>query len=500
MPSSAPTPARRVIVALGRAVGGVVLLGLTACSTTAPGSQAPPGGSPPPPAASEDVPLSDAALRAATSDTEEDSVYPEVGDPLVDALHYQLDVSWTPEADRLDAVETLRFRATDDADRIPLDFSDALTISSLSVDGADASWDLEGKDLSVDHPVVADQDYLLRLAYSGSPEAYPAPSTRPDFAGGIGWTTTDDHEVWTLQEPYGAFTWYAVNDQPADKALYDFTLSVPEPWTGVANGALTASEEEDGVRTTRWHLDAPASSYLVTIAFGDYRATDLPPVHGVPITVWSAADEPGTPGQTAYASRAMRWLEHLLGPYPFDTLGILVVPGESGMESQTMITLGDTPYATSRDVVVHELAHHWYGDAVTPADWRDMWMNEGMAMYLQAMWEAQDRGVPVAEVIDGWARTEAAERKAAGPPGDYDPAQFGSGNVYYGPALMWQELRERIGDRAFLDVLRAWPRTHEYGSATREEYVAWIERRTGAELSDFFDAWLLDPTTPSREN
>ncbi len=79
----------------------------------------------------------------------------------------------------------------------------------------------------------------------------------------------------------------------------------------------------------------------------------------------------------------MAWLEHLLGPYPFDTFGTMIVDSESGMETQTMVTLGDTPYTVSPEVIVHELAHQWYGDQVTPNDWRDVWMNEGMAMYLQ---------------------------------------------------------------------------------------------------------------------
>ena len=113
------------------------------------------------------------------------------------------------------------------------------------------------------------------MAYSGTPEPYDAPTQRPDFRLGVGWHVTPEHEVWTIQEPYGAFTWYAANDQPADKAYYDFTLTVPAPWTGIANGELTDTTEADGLRTTTWHLAEPASSYLVTVAFADYTPTEL---------------------------------------------------------------------------------------------------------------------------------------------------------------------------------------------------------------------------------
>ncbi|WP_188111245.1 M1 family metallopeptidase [Nocardioides antri] len=435
----------------------------------------------------------------AVSETREDSVYPEVGDPLVDALHYDLSLAWTPESDTLVATEVLTFRATDDAERFQLDFDDALAIDSLTVDGEEVGYDRDDKDLFVRLPVTEDEQYELEMSYSGTPEPYDAPTLRSDFELGVGWHVTPDHEVWTIQEPYGAFTWFAANDQPADKALYDFTLTVPEPWTGVANGELTDTTTEGGLRTTTWHLAEPASSYLVTVAFADYTPIELASDSGVPVTIWGPTDDPSAIGETEYAAEAIDWLEEYLGPYPFDTFGILIYDGESGMETQTMVTLGATPYATSKPVVVHELAHHWYGDTVSPADWSDVWMNEGMAMYLQGMWEAEDEGISVDEKMDQWAAFEGEERAYAGPPADYDPRNFGSGNIYFGPALMWHELRERIGDEAFFAMVRDWPAEQENDTADREEYFAWIEEHTGEELTAFFEDWLLGRTTPPRD-
>jgi aminopeptidase N len=126
-------------------------------------------------------------------------------------------------------------------------------------------------------------------------------------------------------------------------------------------------------------------------------------------------------------------------------------------------------------------------------------MNEGMAMYLQGMWEAEQEGVPVARKMDEWAGFEGDLRAGAGPPGAYDPRQFGDGNIYYGPALMWQELRERIGDDRFFALLRDWPAARKDRNADRAEYLGWIERHTGEDLSGFFDAWLLGEQTPPRD-
>lgn len=438
-------------------------------------------------------------VAEAVSQTREDSVYPEVGDPLVDALHYDLTLAWTPESDTLLATERLTFRATAEADEVRLDFDDVLTIDALTIDGEEVEHTREDKDLLIQHAVEADEEYVLEMTYSGTPEPYEAPTQRSDFRLGVGWHVTPEHEVWTIQEPYGAFTWYAANDQPADKAYYDFTLSVPEPWTGIANGELTDTTEADGLRTTTWHLAEPASSYLVTVAFADYTPTELESASGVPITLWGPTDDDAALGETTYAPEAMDWLEQYLGPYPFDTFGILIYDGESGMETQTMVTLGSTAYSTSKAVVVHELAHHWYGDTVTPADWSDVWMNEGMAMYLQGMWEAEEEGITVDQKMDDWAVFESELRNFSGPPADYDPTNFGDGNIYFGPALMWHELRQQIGDDAFFALLRDWPADQENDTADREEYLSWIEAETGEELTAFFDDWLLGETTPPRD-
>jgi aminopeptidase N len=444
----------------------------------------------------DDVPTGD--LDVALSEPREDSLYPDVGDPGVDALHYDLALGWSPDTDTLEATETLTFRSTATDDSFQLDFSEVLEIDLLTVDGADVEFEQRGKDLVVQAPVREDQRYEVVIDYSGTPEPVGVPTQRSDF-GETGFTITDNHEVWTMQEPWGAYSWYAVNDHPSDKALYDFTLSVPAPWMGIANGDLVSTEEADGLTVTRWHLAEPAASYLSTLAFGDYEQTELTGPRDIPIRIFTPRDQPDAVRGPSSAPEAMEWLEQYVGPYPFDTFGIVVVDSSSGMETQTMVTLGNSDYTLSLPVVVHELAHQWYGDTVTPDDWRDVWMNEGMAMYLQGMWEAERAGISVDEQMDQWAEFEGGEREFAGPPADYDLDKWGSGNIYYGPALMWHELRQQIGDEEFFEVVRAWPESQENRSSNRETLYEFFEKQTGEELSAFFDAWLLGEQTPPRD-
>ena len=201
-----------------------------------------------------------------------------------------------------------------------------------------------------------------------------------------------------------------------------------------------------------------------------------------------------------FAREALEWCEEKLGPYPFSTAGIVVTDSMSGMETQTMVTLGDNDYVLAEPVIVHELVHQWYGDQTSPTDWRDMWMNEGMAMYLEKVWDSESGGRPLEAAMDEYAAADAILRAEHGPPGAYDPTMFGKGNVYYIPARMWHELRQQIGDDAFWEMVRAWPSVHDNGNATRQQYFAWVEETTGEELSEFFDQWLMgeeSPATPS---
>jgi hypothetical protein len=122
-----------------------------------------------------------------------------------------------------------------------------------------------------------------------------------------------------------------------------------------------------------------------------------------------------------------------------------------------------------------------------------------MAMYLQAMWEAEHSDISVEEQLDRYAIAEEGFRAESGPPAAYDPDEFGEGNIYYGPALMWHELRERIGDPEFFRLVREWPAARDNRSAGRDDYWAWLEEETGEELTAFFDAWLLGATTPPRD-
>lgn len=327
-------------------VNALLAIGLlAACTSTAsqPDQLAEPSSAP----TTLTTPRVEPDLDLALSSPVEDSIYPEAGDPRVDALHYDLDLTWQPIDVRLKGTANITFRAARTARRFQLDLARPLNVKTVTLDGNPVDFAHPGKNLLVRAPITADRRYEVAVTYSGKPGPVPAPTTRSDFST-TGLTVTDAGEVWTMQEPFGAYTWYPVNDQPADKALYDITIHAPAPWTGIANGQLVELTRTDEVTTTSWQLTEPASSYLITLAIGDYAHSSNTTSSGLRIDYWTPRGMVQGVGRLKSAAASVDWIESKLGPYPFDSLGMVVTDSVSAMETQTLLTLGNTPMSGLR--------------------------------------------------------------------------------------------------------------------------------------------------------
>jgi aminopeptidase N len=473
---------------------GLVLLGLVAAAC---GSGSSDDATPAPRVAGNAAHTGTTAYDAALSDPREDSVYPDVGDPGVDALHYALHLSWDDRSVRLTAKETVLFRASRAADHLQLDLARQLSVGHVWLDGKAVSFQHSTKNLVVSAPVEAGSRHVLQLSYAGTPEPVTAPTDRPDFST-TGWTVARDGTVWTMQEPFGAYSWYAVNDQPSDKAFYDVTIHAPKGQVGVFNGELRSRTTSGDETVTRWHLSEPAASYLITIAIGRFTETKDTGPHGLPMSYWTPTGKSSILRRVRYAPKAVAYLEGLVGRYPFPSLGVLVVPAISAMETQSMVTLGTNRYTLSRDVIVHEIAHQWYGDVVTPNDWSDLWMNEGMATYLaEVNWTADHSAKSRPEILREFASRANWIRDMWGPPTAYHPESFGEGDVYFIPALMWDTIRQRVGDEEFWSLATRWLQSHRFTSQDRATLTAWWSKESGQDLAPVFDAWLVAESEPT---
>jgi aminopeptidase N len=124
-------------------------------------------------------------------------------------------------------------------------------------------------------------------------------------------------------------------------------------------------------------------------------------------------------------------------------------------------------------------------------------MNEGMATYVaEANWSGTHTHVTRTQILRRWAMLAPRIRAQYGPPASYRPGSFAEGNAYYLPALMWDTIRQRLGDREFWRLVRRWPATHRFTSQDRSTLAAWWSRQSGQNLKPLFHAWLLDTREP----
>ena len=326
-----------------------------------------------------------------------DSYFPKQGNGGYDALAYEIVLDIDPETGAIAGETTVEGRATQDLESFNLDFA-GLDIAGVEVSGAPADYDRKRDELVIRPAVTlrAGQSFAVRVSYSGIPETQRDPNGPP-----LGWHHDGD-TIYTLGEPKGAHTWFPVNDHPSDKATYTFRLTVPSPYVATANGILAGTETHGANQTFVWETDQPMASYLAAVTVDLFQIEELPAREGPIIRNYFAPEAAASAAQVfAGTSVVLAFFEQEFGPYPFEAYGVVVpgVPTSLAMESQTLSLFGSDmveslagDQARSEIYIAHELAHQWFGNSVTIADWSDIWLNEGFSTYASWLWIERTRG------------------------------------------------------------------------------------------------------------
>jgi aminopeptidase N len=321
--------------------------------------------------------------------------YPLYGNGGYDVQHYRLKIAYDPGSDRLAGVATISARTTEGLYRFNLDLQ-GLKVRSVVVDGAGARWSRsDDHELIVtpQRPLAKGQRFTTVVRYDGVPRT----QTIPGFDIESGFIHTDDGAL-IAGEPEVAANWYPVNDHPLDKASYTFEVTVPAGLQVIANGRLVGHRTKAGNTTWTWEVREPMASYLATASVGhyalhSYQAGGLRFYDAVDPDLYSESVDPQAPGSPTFGdvvdesfSHQRRILTFLLGRfgrYPFSTAGGSVDDYDGlffALENQTRTVYSKYFFSDplSGDfVIVHENAHQWYGDSVSVARWKDIWLNEG---------------------------------------------------------------------------------------------------------------------------
>jgi len=458
------------------------------------------------PAAPGERPISEmpAAPPAGVAGTDSigDPYAPELGNGGYDVRHYRLELAIDPASAQITGTVSISATSTlDRLGRISLDLV-GYQVDQVRAAGAPLRFYRSPTKLYVELPQPVDRGAPLSVEvdYHGAIEARPSHWRRPEVRLGLNITRTlEGPQAVARNQPDGARNWLPCNDHPLDKATFSIEVSVPQPLVAVSNGSLIAGRGEGGWTTWVWDMDAPMATYLLGLAIGDYRREDVGQEGDVELAHYLF------PGDVERARRVlvptaemMRFLEDCLGPYPFPTYGYVEVAPHLGLETQTMVTLGREilGYDDLPEYMIHEHAHHWFGNSVTPASWSDIWLNEGFATYFEFLWRSRDPAAPGCERwapdlawLEG-ARKLVIEAGETAPLGWPEPEQLLGANSYYKGAWVLHMLRAEIGDETFFAVLRRYYARHAGGNVRTADFRAVAEEVTGRDLGAFVRQWV----------
>jgi aminopeptidase N len=421
-----------------------------------------------------------------------DPFFPNAGNGGYDVSHYSLTLGYEPAQDQLTGTAVITATATQDLSRFDLDLR-GFSISRLLVNGAAASFTRDGQELVITPSagLVSGSTFTVTIDYAGTPQVI----TDPD--GSIeGFVPTDDG-AFVVGEPQGSPGWYPANDNPRDKATYDFSVTVPDGLTAMANGVLVSHASSGGKTTWVWSETDPMAPYLATATLGRFDLT-ISEVGGIPSYV---AVDPTLPKGNVLRKLPdiVGFYSSIYGPYPFNAVGSIVDDAKQvgySLETQTKPVYDRMP---DEATVAHELSHMWFGDSVTLTEWPDIWLHEGFATWSEWIWSEYSGQKTAEKYFKNLYNTPAQDTLFWTPPPAVPgtPAFMFNGTIYYRGGMTLEALREKIGDFAFFRILRSWATQNRYGNVTTAQFIALSEQVSGMQLDHFFDVWLYQPEKPT---
>lgn len=430
------------------------------------------------------------------------SITPPAVDPYVpgrgnagyDVTGYDVELDYAVASNLLDGRARIRVVPTAPLSRFALDLV-GLRATKVAVDGGAARWRQQGGKLHVlpPRPLAAGAEVAVDVRYGGNPG--PTSSTW----GPVGWEELEDG-VLVAAQPSGASTWLPCNDLARQKAPVNLAIRAGSGYLVLGNGVLHERVTHGSTTTWVYRQAEPTSPYLLTVHVGRYVQHDV--VSGpVPIrAVMSAAHRGAFDHAFARQTEMMDVFVDRFGPYPFEAGYTVVVcpsPLELPLEAQGQAIFGTNHLDGGHErLIAHELAHQWFGNSLTAATWKHIWLHEGFACYAEWLWSEASGGRSAADhARDHHARlARLPQNLVLADPG---PVDMFDDRVYKRGAITLHAVRQGLGDGAFFDLLRRWTATHRHGVVTSEAFEAMAAEAAGASLDDLFRMWLRETALPN---
>ncbi|GAA2642979.1 M1 family metallopeptidase [Paractinoplanes durhamensis] len=427
------------------------------------------------------------------ADRSTDSYLPGHGNGGYRVLHYDLDLNYLVVSNRLAGKATVTAQAVQSLSRFSLDLGQ-FRVSDVRVDGRRVTYTHRAGKLRIkpEQSIAYGATFKIEIKYAGKPVPISG------RWGDIGWDELTDGAL-VASQPNGAPSWFPCNDR-LEKASFLVKVTAAAPYTVVVTGDLVSRRRGAGDTTWVYERTEPTAPYLMSVQVGRYELIDL--------AVGGVRQQAAIPPRLRTVFRhdfgrhgeIMAAFEGLFGPYPFREYVVVVADDDldDPIEAQGMAVFGRNHvdgFRTHERLVAHELAHQWFGNSLTVADWRHIWLNEGFATYAEWLWSDVSGG-PSVEVLaarwHGWVAAQPAWFTVADP----GVARMFDPLVYKRGALTLHALRAAVGEETFFALLRSWVGENRHRTVTTSQFREHAGRFTTKPLHDLFAAWLDRPALP----
>jgi len=376
---------------------------------------------------------------------------------------------------------------------------DAVSVNNTAVDYTHGNDELI---IILPAPSTKNQTITFTIQYHGIP-----------YDGlRIGATKLGDRSFFNENWPNRGRHWLPIVDHPYDKATSEFIVKAPSHYKVVSNGLLMEeSELGNSTRLTHWKQSVPVSSWLFVLGVADFAVKYVDEFRGKSIQTWVYAKnrEAGFYDFDEPTKKVLEFYSNYVGPYAYEKLANIQTPSvNGGMETSSAIFYGEDLVTGKRDervrnVVIHEIAHQWFGNAITETTWDDAWLSEGFATFFTLLFiedeygkEEYKKGIIKARksVYDMSVKMPdfsiVSERTA-------EKEDVTSGITYQKGAWVIHMLRNLMGDANFKKGIQNYYAKYFNANTTTSEFRAEMEKVSGKDLKLFFKQWLYQPINPT---
>ncbi len=409
----------------------------------------------------------------------------------IDIYKYDLAFDLYPEKKMFIAKAILTGKILDPTiPSIDLNFYDNFEIKQILLNGVSTDYENEGTQLSIPLNSFSINEFKIEVEYEGTPK-------KAGLEGFVFGKRNGTSLVYNLSEPNYASSWFPCNDIPFDKTLLEISITNDSGMVSVSNGVLVDVITNGDRRTYRWKTEYPISTYLVAIYSSDYEyfsdeyiSLDGSDTMSVEYYVLPDKIEEAKKDFSGHLEM-LKVFSQMFGEYPFvkEKYGIAEFLWYAGaMEHQTITGVSSNMIGGNKffeDTFVHELAHQWWGNAVGPKSWKDIWLNEGFSTYSEALYYEAVSGK---EALQSTMMSKYSSN-FSGSLAEPGPFLF-TRTMYDKGAWVLHMLRWEVGDSSFFNILRTYYETYKYSNASTGDFKSVCEKVSGKNLDQFFEQWI----------